>query len=138
MTRMRPIDSMNTRRAATPSRLFVMLVWAFFLLLGVAHPVCSQDEGVRGSQQSTRKIISAELRTGDVLLYHFEDPVHQLILLFQGGEYNYASIYDGQQVLEATGQGIVRNPIEISVAKAKYVDIFRLCDGKIPCCARPV
>ncbi|NTU92510.1 MAG: hypothetical protein HGB29_00175 [Chlorobiaceae bacterium] len=70
-----------------------------------------------------------ELRAGDVLLYHGESAVSQLIQWFSGSEYSHSSIFDGAAVVEAVAEGIVRRTIDESLAHTRYVDVWRLKKG---------
>src|SRR5713226_7531615 len=120
--------SLNGGRATASGKSFLKLVLMVIVLLVVAKPADCQDQGSKAPEQP-KKIKAVDLRPGDVLLYRFGNIVGKLILLFQGGDYNHASIYDGKQVLEATDQGIIRDDLRSSVKNAEYVDIYRLCEG---------
>jgi len=63
-----------------------------------------------------------ELRPCDVLLYHGDSPVSQMIQWFDGTEY----IHDGSKVVEAIVEGVKKRDAAVSVAKSMYVDVWRL------------
>jgi hypothetical protein len=71
------------------------------------------------------QILPSDLKAGDVLLYRGTSFLSDLIRLFDGGDYSHASIYDGQNIMEALGQGITVDPVSQSVVGAKYVDVYR-------------
>lgn len=66
-----------------------------------------------------------DLKAGDVLLYHGTSFVSQMIRLFDGSDYNHASICDGSGVAEAVDRGVIHDAIAASTADAKFVDVFR-------------
>lgn len=72
----------------------------------------------------------AQLRHGDILLYHGDSLVSRLIRLFDGTDYSHASIWNGKHVVEALGQGVVGRPLKASVAGAPFVDCYRYRNGK--------
>lgn len=72
----------------------------------------------------------AQLRPGDVLLYHGDSLVSRLIRLFDGTNYSHASIWDGKHVVEALFEGVAGRPLKASVAGTPYVDCFRYRNGK--------
>jgi len=67
----------------------------------------------------------ADLHPGDVFLYHGEGVVSSLIRLFDGTEYSHASLWTGNEVIEAIGEGVVGRPLKVSIADAKFVDVYR-------------
>jgi hypothetical protein len=71
------------------------------------------------------KVDPAALQAGDILLYHGDGFISDLIRLFDGSEYSHASIYDGNSIVEALGDGIAVNTVAQSAAGAKYVDVYR-------------
>jgi hypothetical protein len=73
-----------------------------------------------------KDIAFSELCSCDLLLYHGDSPVSQLIQWFSGSEYSHASIYDGSLVVEALMEGVKKNDVAVSVADSVYVDVWRL------------
>lgn len=67
-----------------------------------------------------------ELRPCDVLLYHGDSAMAQLIQWFGGSEYSHAAIYDGSMVIEAIIDGVRRRPLAESVAGSAHVDVWRM------------
>jgi cell wall-associated NlpC family hydrolase len=67
----------------------------------------------------------SELQPGDVLLYHGNSFISRLIRLFDGTEYSHASIWVGDHVVEAIGQGVVGRSLAVSTADVKYTDVYR-------------
>ena len=89
----------------------------------------------------------AELHAGDVFLYHGDGFISSLIRLFDGTEYSHSSIWNGNHVVEALGQGVVGQSLKASVTGANYVDVYRyknkdtglsLGDDTSPLPAKPV
>ncbi len=89
----------------------------------------------------------ADLKPGDVLLYHGTALVSRLIRLFDGTEYSHASIWVGDHVVEALGNGVNARGLKVSTADAKYTDVYRyrnkdsglmLGDDNSPLPAKPV
>jgi hypothetical protein len=78
----------------------------------------------------TARLTFADLKPGDILLYHGTAQISWLIRLFDGGQYSHASIYDGHQTVEALDPGIVHQGVADSVKGAKYVDVYRFVDAK--------
>jgi len=68
---------------------------------------------------------AADLKSGDVLLYHSTVFLSRLIELFDGGSYSHASIYDGDHV-EAFDSGVRSRKLAESLDGATYVDVYRL------------
>ena len=66
-----------------------------------------------------------QLQDGDVLLYQGNGFLSGLIRLFDGGDYSHASIYHGDHVMEALGEGIVDNSVADSYDGANFVDVYR-------------
>jgi len=136
------IASLNGgRRLAASRKLFLKLVLMLIVLLVVAKPADCQDPDSEISATPTptaTKIAPVDLHPGDILLYRFAPPpwdlpnylVDGLIISLDGGSYNHASIYDGSNVLEAVGSGIVSRPVQLSIAHAQQVDVWRLHDEK--------
>ncbi|NTV02563.1 MAG: hypothetical protein HGB04_07235 [Chlorobiaceae bacterium] len=73
-----------------------------------------------------RDIPISELRPCDVLLYHGDSVVSQVIQWFDGTEYGHASIYDGEMVVEAIAEGVVTNDVASSAAGSLFVDVWRM------------
>ncbi len=73
----------------------------------------------------TAIVKASQMRVGDVLLYRGRSLFSSLIMAFDGGEYSHSAIYNGQEVVEAVGEGVVHRGIAVSVAGADYVDVFR-------------
>lgn len=67
-----------------------------------------------------------DLHPCDVLLYHGDSAVAQLIQWFGGSRYCHASIYDGAMVIEAIAEGVRRRSLEESAAGSAHVDVWRL------------
>jgi len=90
------------------------------------------------------KVPRNSLQPGDVLLYHGVGLVSDLIRLFDGGPYSHAAVYDGANVLEAVAEGTVVDPVAQSVARARFVDVYRFIAsdgtpfGQAGCAAQPV
>lgn len=70
-------------------------------------------------------IQAADLKAGDVLLYHGTALVSDLIRLFDGSDYSHAAIYDGANIAEAVGSGVVSDSVVLSIEGAAFVDVFR-------------
>jgi hypothetical protein len=137
MTRTIPNPSLNRERTAGPDKFFLKVILMFLILLAVAQRADCQDQGTTTSAEP-KKIAPVDLRAGDVLLYLFDPSpwdfpnwlVDKLIVELDGGTYNHASIYDGANVVEAIGSGIVKRPLKISIAEAERVDVWRIHDQK--------
>ena len=141
MTNAIRISSLSDVRIAASRKLFSALLLMLIVLLVVAKPADCQDPASESSVMPTptpTKIAPAALHSGDVLLYRFAPPpwdfgnwlVDGLIIALDGGSYNHASIYDGTNVVEAIGSGIVSRPLQVSIANAQQVDVWRLSDQK--------
>ena len=72
------------------------------------------------------KITVSQLQPGDVLLYHRTAFMSRLIQLFDGTSFSHASIFDGENVVEAIGSGVVVRSVHDSTFDAEYVKVFRL------------
>jgi hypothetical protein len=73
-----------------------------------------------------RHIPISDLRPCDVLLYHGDSAVSQVIQWFDGSDYGHASIFDGSMVVEALSGGVTRNEVGVSVAGSIFVDVWRM------------
>lgn len=62
----------------------------------------------------------------DILLYHGDSPVSQLIQWFDGSEYSHASIFDGEMVVEAISEGVRRRSVAVTMEDTLFVDVWRL------------
>ena len=62
----------------------------------------------------------------DVLLYHGDSAVSQLIQWFDGSGYSHVSIFDGSMVVEALSGGVTRREVGVSVAGSIFVDVWRM------------
>ncbi len=89
-----------------------------------------------------RKLYFKDLKKGDVLLCRGKGLLSDLIVLFDGGKYSHAAFFDGEQVVQATLHGIVRESID-SLKEEEFVDVYRfvkdgdyLGEGEYP--AKPV
>ncbi len=71
-----------------------------------------------------------QLSPGDVFLYHGDSFISKLIRLFDGTEYSHASIWQGDHVVEALGNGITKNTLAASVSGAKFVDVYRFISSE--------
>ena len=78
---------------------------------------------------SIKTLRMSELKAGDILLYHGQSGLSDLIRLFDGTDYSHAAIFDGIHVVEAVGEGVVRRPLAASMDGAKHVDVFRFYKG---------
>ena len=67
-----------------------------------------------------------DLMPCDVLLYHSEATISQLIQWFDGSEYSHTSIYDGDMVVEAIEDGVRRRTLAVTMADTVYADVWRL------------
>ncbi|NTU67892.1 MAG: hypothetical protein HGB02_03315 [Chlorobiaceae bacterium] len=76
-----------------------------------------------------REMQVGDLRPCDVLLYHGDSAVSQIIQWFDGSEYSHASIYDGSMVVEALAGGVVSNEVGASVTGSSFVDVWRMKKG---------
>jgi hypothetical protein len=65
------------------------------------------------------------LKPCDVLLYHGTTFPSKLIMLFDGGSYSHAALYDGERVVEVIATGVARRSLQESVGDAKHVDVYR-------------
>lgn len=75
------------------------------------------------------KINLSDLQPCDVLLCRGEGKFSDMIVLLDGGTYSHAALYAGKIngkhcVIQATGRGIVCDPIE-KLKEAVFVDVFR-------------
>ena len=73
----------------------------------------------------SNKVPANQLLPGDVLLYHGSGFISEMIRLFDGSQYSHAAFFNGQKVVEAIGSGITERNLPVSVAEAKYVDVYR-------------
>lgn len=73
----------------------------------------------------TSPISAADLKPGDVLLYHGASWVSRMIRLFDGSAYSHSAIYDGSKIAEVVGDGLVSHSVAESIKEAKFVDVFR-------------
>ncbi len=65
-----------------------------------------------------------DLRPGDVLLCRGKGLISDLVVLFDGGTYSHAAIFDGEKVVQATLHGVVRDSID-SLSDEIFVDVYR-------------
>ncbi len=65
-----------------------------------------------------------DLKKGDILLCRGDGLLSDLIELFDEGTYSHAAIFDGEQVVQATLHGVVRESID-SLKDEVFVDIYR-------------
>ena len=73
-----------------------------------------------------RNIPISDLQPCDVLLYHGNSAVSQIIQWFSDSGYSHSSIYDGSMVVEAVPEGVKRHTVAESVADTVFVDVWRL------------
>ena len=73
----------------------------------------------------SNKLPANQLLPGDVLLYHGNGFISEMIRLFDGSQYSHAAFFNGQKVVEAIASGITARPLAESVSGAKYVDVYR-------------
>lgn len=66
-----------------------------------------------------------DLKAGDILLYQRTSFFARMIRLFDGSEYSHVSIYDGSNIAEAVGHGVVSNSVATSIQEASFVDVYR-------------
>ncbi len=71
------------------------------------------------------RIPAHDLLPGDVLLYHGSGLTSRLIRLFDGTDYSHASIFDGNQIVEAISSGIVQRSVTASAVHAEYIHVYR-------------
>jgi len=67
-----------------------------------------------------------DLKPCDVLLYHSDATISQLIQWFDGSEYSHTSIYDGDMVVEAIEEGVRRRTLAVTMSDTIYADVWRL------------
>jgi hypothetical protein len=70
----------------------------------------------------------ADLKQGDVLLFHGNGVLSRFIRLFDGSQYSHAAIWDGTNVVEAeaeSGNGIKVDQLAVSSASASYTHVYR-------------
>ncbi len=78
------------------------------------------------------KIKIADLKPGDVFLFHGNSFIAKAIRTFDGTKFNHAAIFDGKDVIEAVGTGVETHSIKQATADAEFVGVFRLVmNGKI-------
>ncbi|MDR2112017.1 MAG: hypothetical protein LBQ62_02775 [Candidatus Accumulibacter sp.] len=65
------------------------------------------------------------LQAGDVLLSHGGGTISNVIRLIDGGHYSHASLYDGEEIIEAGPCCVVRTPLETGIQEQEYVDAYR-------------
>lgn len=66
-----------------------------------------------------------ELQPCDVLLFHGRALYRRLIQLLDGSEYSHAGLYDGENSVEALGDGVTTRPLWRGLAVSPYVDVYR-------------
>lgn len=66
-----------------------------------------------------------DLMPADVLLHHPRHWVSALIVIFDGGRYSHASIFDGSRVVEMDVPGIVTRSLDEFAATTSDIDVFR-------------
>jgi hypothetical protein len=71
------------------------------------------------------QILVSELTDGDVLLHQGTAFISRMIRHLDGGPYSHAAIFHAGHITEALGSGITINNIGVSIAEAKYVDVYR-------------
>ena len=73
-------------------------------------------------------IRKADLRPGDVLLFHGNGFLSKFIRFFDGSQYSHAAIWDGENVVEAEcqqGNGICVDTIEKACSTAAFTHVYR-------------
>ena len=74
---------------------------------------------------SAQTVTRADLRPGDVLLYHGTATISTLIRFFDGSAYSHTGIYFHDSVLEAVSEGVKLRPLGESIGDVAYVDVYR-------------
>ena len=62
----------------------------------------------------------------DILLYHGDSALSQLIQWFDGSEYSHSSVFDGERVAEAIPEGVQRRSVAVTMEDTLFVDVWRL------------
>jgi hypothetical protein len=75
-------------------------------------------------EENKKNIRFKDLKKGDVLLCKGDGLLSDLIELFDEGTYSHAAIFDGEQVVQATLHGVVRESID-SLKDEVFVDVYR-------------
>jgi hypothetical protein len=74
---------------------------------------------------SAQTVHRADLRPGDVLLYHGTATISTLIRFFDGSDYSHTGIYFHDSVLEALSEGVKLRPLDESIGDVAYVEVYR-------------
>jgi hypothetical protein len=76
------------------------------------------------------RVLSADLKSGDVFLYHGQALISSLIRLLDGEPYSHAAIFLGEEngvpsVAEMLNNGVNTRAVSDSVQDARFVDVYR-------------